>query len=193
MAKSPRRSRGTLSVIVLLLLGSAIIRIIAGADAVLAENNQKPPETMEMAEAEPEAPQVAELSGLLEALKKREERITRRERQVEKRMVALNIAEEKIITKLEQLKKAETELRSTIALASTAAEDDLARLTAVYENMKPKTASALFSEMDSDFAAGFLARMRPDSAAAVLAGMTPDKAYEISAILAGRNANVPKN
>jgi flagellar motility protein MotE (MotC chaperone) len=34
--------------------------------------------------------------------------------------------------------------------------------------------------------------MRPDAAAAVLAGMSPEKAYAVSAILAGRNAMVPK-
>ena len=79
-----------------------------------------------------------------------------------------------------------------MAYADTAAEGDLARLTAVYENMKPKDAAALFEEMDPDFAAGFLGRMRADSAAGIMAGLSPPVAYSVSVLLAGRNANVPK-
>ncbi|KIN65935.1 hypothetical protein Z945_982 [Sulfitobacter noctilucae] len=91
------------------------------------------------------------------------------------------------------LEEAEANLRRTLSLTDGAAEDDLARLTAVYENMKPKDAAALFATMEPDFAAGFLGRMRPDYAAAVMTGLPPDVAYSISVILAGRNANAPKS
>ncbi|MEP4475030.1 MAG: hypothetical protein ABJ024_08265, partial [Lentilitoribacter sp.] len=79
-----------------------------------------------------------------------------------------------------------------MALANTAAEDDLVRLTAVYENMKPKDASALFEQMEPGFAAGFLGRMRADAAAGILSGLSPQVAYSISVILAGRNADIPE-
>ena len=39
---------------------------------------------------------------------------------------------------IEALKLAEERLSATLARADTAAEDDVARLTTVYENMKPK-------------------------------------------------------
>jgi hypothetical protein len=35
--------------------------------------------------------------------------------------------------------------------------------------------------------------MQPAAAAAVLTGLKPEKAYEVSVLLAGRNALVPKN
>ena len=73
-----------------------------------------------------------------------------------------------------------------------AVENDLAALTSVYENMKPKEAAPLFEAMDPVFAAGFLARMRPEVAAGIMAKLSPDAAYSISVILAGRNANVPR-
>ena len=63
----------------------------------------------------------------------------------------------------------------------------------IHENMKPKDAAALFEEMAPEFAAGFLGRMRPDAAGAVMAGLDPKTAYTISVLLAGRNADVPKN
>ena len=87
--------------------------------------------------------------------------------------------------------EAETELEATLALADGAAESDLAKLTRMYEVMKPKEAAALFTEMDPIFAAGFLGRMQPERAAAVLAGMEPKAAYTLSLILAGRNGAVP--
>ena len=102
------------------------------------------------------------------------------------------IAETEIDRKMAALEEAEANLRATLALANGAAEEDLARLTDVYANMKPKQAAALFEEMDPNFAAGFLGRMRPDAAAAILAGLTPRAAYTISVVLAGRNADVPK-
>jgi flagellar motility protein MotE (MotC chaperone) len=190
--KKMRRPRGTLGVIVALLLGSVAIRIITGADAVLAENNTKL-EALNVQTESVEGPEDKDLEPMFLALKRREELVEKREMKIDQRMVALNIVDARITKKISDMRRIEKELRATIALANTAAEDDLARLTTVYESMKPKVASALFSEMDADFAAGFLARMRPDSAALVLAGMPPQKAYEISAILAGRNANVPKN
>ena len=91
------------------------------------------------------------------------------------------------------LEQIESDLRKTLALADGAAENDLARLTSVYENMKPKDAAALFETMEPDFAAGFLGRMRPDAAASVMTGLSPGAAYSISVILAGRNANAPKS
>jgi len=129
---------------------------------------------------------------MLTAFSEREERIASREVALKDRMHALQIADEAVTRKLTELSEAEEQLRATIALAETAAEDDLDRLTRVYENMKPKQAAALFEEMDPNFAAGFLARMRPESAAAVMAGLSPEAAHLFSVVLAGRNADVPR-
>ena len=133
-----------------------------------------------------------DLQAMLEAFQSREARIEEKEAAIRDRMHALRIADEQVTEKLAQLTKAETQLRETIALAETAAEDDLDRLTRVYETMKPKQAAALFEEMDPNFAAGFLGRMRPEAAAAIMAGLSPEAAHLYSVVLAGRNAGVPK-
>jgi flagellar motility protein MotE (MotC chaperone) len=131
------------------------------------------------------------IAELLRTLREREQRVEAAEDRVSQRARTFEVAEEEIGRQLLLLQETETALRATMALAETAAEDDVARLTAVYENMKPKDAVPLFEAMAPDFAAGFLGRMRPDAAAGVLAGLSPDAAYTISVILAGRNANVP--
>jgi len=194
--KQSAKGKGTVVVLVLLFMTSASLRIATSATEVMAEarTGLQAEETLpEMQDASKDAPTDEQLSALLTAFERREQEIRQKELDIEQRMMALSVADEKISIKLEELEKAERKLRDTLALASTAAEDDLARLTTVYENMKPKTAAALFEEMAPDFAAGFIARMRPDVSASIMAGMDPQAAYTISTILAGRNANIPKN
>jgi flagellar motility protein MotE (MotC chaperone) len=133
-----------------------------------------------------------DLAPVLAALQQREARLVSREAEIAERMQALALADREIAERLEALAAAEDSLRATIALADTAAEDDLGRLTAVYENMKPAEAAALFGEMEPVFAAGFMGRMRPEAAAGIMANLPPAQAYSISVVLAGRNANVPR-
>lgn len=186
----PRRAgRGTLTLVASMLFVSATIRVFLGAEAALAVENGVGEATladMEMA-CEPET----DISQLLVAFDDREVRLSERERQIEERFQALQVADREIADRLAELRAAEAALAETLSIADSAAETDLGILTAVYENMAPKEAAALFEEMTPDFAAGFLGRMRPDAAAEVMAGLEPRTAYSISVILAGRNADVP--
>ncbi|MFW2543204.1 MotE family protein [Primorskyibacter sp. 2E107] len=217
--KSRKPMRGALTAVGGLLIASAVLRTAIGASEAFArEGAANEPMTQTAATSHDAGDQMAALAPskpanavmdshtapmiqrvadedvmpLIEALNKREARVEQREEDIEVRMQALSLAEQEIDRKLAELQDAETKLRSTLALAQTAAEDDLTRLTEVYANMKPKQAAALFEEMDPEFAAGFLGRMRANSAAAIMAGLTPGAAYTISVVLAGRNANVPK-
>ena len=204
MSKRKRRGarvgRGSLSVIACLLLGSAILRITTGADEAWGkaeEHFQAQPGTLQTSLA-PEPVQTqeckteGELEAMLQAFSAREEQLDEREAKLEERMSTLAIADREITARLAELRQIEAELSRTLAVADQAAERDIGQLVAVYENMKPKDAAALFEEMDPNFAAGFLARMQPEAAAGVLAGLSPNAAYTISVVLAGRNAEVPK-
>ena len=151
--------------------------------------------------ARPSGEDAQGIEALIEALAEREAALDEREAALAERAAAeeRRLAEgqgEMAETRaelqgmLDELEAAEARLDAAIARASGAAEDDLARLTSVYESMKPKDAAALFETMESGFAAGFLGRMRPEAAAEVMAGMSPDRAYAVSAIIAGRNARL---
>lgn len=187
---------GAMTLIGGLLVLSALLRLPIGVGAAMALEKAKSDGHSEAAETT-EAPHKVGLSAediqpILDALKKREARVDERERALDIRAKALQMAEDEVNRNLAALEQAEERLRETLALAQTAAEDDLTRLTDVYASMKPKQAAALFEEMDPEFAAGFLGRMRPDAAGAIMAGLTPTAAYTISVTLAGRNAEVPK-
>lgn len=198
-----RSGRGSVALIAILLATSAILRLGSGTGVAFAQSADKPDidaktETLSVSlpasEGNPNTgTNRAEMSRLLVALQKRETQVKEREAQIEMRSKALAVVDEEIAKRLAALEQAEVNLRGTLSLADSAAENDLARLTSVYESMKPKDAAALFETMEPDFAAGFLGRMRPDAAASVLAGLTPATAYSISIILASRNANVPKS
>lgn len=193
-----RPRRGALALIAGLLMTSALLRVALHSDQVFALDSAAPAPAgaEETAMTGPDAAMTCEqppdVEAMLDAFEAREARLDQREAQVRDRMNALAIADEEIDKKLAQLETAEAALKATLALADSAAENDITQLTAVYENMKPKDAAALFEQMAPEFSAGFLARMRPDAAAQVMAGLSAERAYAISVILAGRNSSVPK-
>ncbi len=195
--KMEKARRGTLMLLALFLMGSAVVRIaLEAAPAIAREVAEiKAGENDEAAPSAPgraSVPDSAEMQAMLTAFKKREANLAEREAELEDRMRSLEIADEAIDKKLQDLQQAEQKLLATLALADGAAEQDVTKLTTVYEQMKPKDAAALFEEMDPTFAAGFLARMKPEAAAGVMAGLSPEAAYTISVVLAGRNGEVPK-
>ena len=128
---------------------------------------------------------------LLEAIRQRETQLAAEEKRLADRKQTLGVAEAKLAEQLAAFETAQKNLEKTLAMADQAAERDIARMTTVYENMKPADAAQIFETMDVGFAAGLLARMRPDVAAAVLTGMKPESAYAVTLTIASRNAEVP--
>lgn len=184
--------RSTLILIAGFFLASGLLRLGSGTGSAIAREVEALSHAEVKEEIEPQICESGEGIGeLLIAIKARETRVVAQEEKLTNRLQALNIAEVSMKKNLAALIEAEEKLKATMALANTASEDDLVRLTAVYENMKSKNAIPLFEEMDPQFSAGFLGRMRPETAAPIFAGLTPAKAYTISVILAGRNAEVP--
>lgn len=186
----PRRraGRGVLVILALLFACSGALRLGAGAGVAFAGKADAASDTTAAAPLNCPATPLA----LAEALTKRSDLVAAQEAALADRMAALALAESAVEARIEEMATVEAQLTQTLALADGAAEDDLVRLTAVYEAMKPKDASALFEAMAPEFAAGFLGRMRADAAAAVMTGLSPEAAYGISVLLAGRNALVPK-
>ena len=117
-----RLGRGTLAIIAVLLLGSALLRV--GLQATEAIAREASPEAL--AESLPmpaplAAPQQCvsdpDLVPLLEAMETREDRLRMREERMTMRMRALQVADARIQEKLAELRASEAALRATIALA----------------------------------------------------------------------------
>lgn len=183
-------NKGVLLIVTAFLVISGGLRIVLGSGPALAFAEEKMTALSEPAEQVDSAP-APDVGALLGALQEREARVQAREQAIADRLQALRVAEAQLSERLAELEAAETSLSDTLAMAETANDDDIMRLTAVYENMKPANAAGLFEQMAPEFAAGFLVRMRPEAAAGIFAGLEPTTAYSISAIIAGRNANAP--
>lgn len=186
--------RGALLILAAVFMMSAGARLMSGTGAAIARelSQSVTPDAMKADAEGGVCESDAETAMLMTSLRDREERISQDEKMLSLKMKALELARSEFTKNMAELQDAEERLASTMTVASSAARDDLDKLTTVYESMKPKDASALFEQMSPDFAAGFLGRMRSDAAAAVLAGLKPETAYTISVILAGRNANAPR-
>lgn len=187
-----RSSKGTLLILALLLAISGALRLGDGIGIAVARA-AAPVEEGQIDRPSPALDCPAPPVAVAEALSERESRVLAKETALEDRLAALALADQAIQMRLDKLAAAEAQLSETLARADGASEEDLTRLTEVYQTMKPKDAAALFATMAPEFAAGFLGRMRPEVSAAILSGMTPENAYTVSVILAGRNAKVPKN
>jgi flagellar motility protein MotE (MotC chaperone) len=189
----PRRKtgRGALLILALLMAVSGALRLGEGvglAMAGAASGEEKKREVV------PDGPLTCPLPplALSQALSAREAKVLAQEVALKDRLAALALADKAIEMRLAELGAAEAKLSETLARADGASEADLTKLTEVYQSMKPKDAAALFAAMAPEFASGFLGRMQPEISAVILSGMTPENAYAISVLLAGRNANVPK-
>ena len=185
-----RAPRPTLIILSCLLI-SAAIRLGTGGVALaeeLATHVEEP--SVATPPLTPPAPE-PEIGSLLESIRTRQEQLTQREIEIAERQHELNLVEQRIVQQLAALKQAEQKLADTLAIADSAAENDLKQLTEVYEKMKAKSAAEIFETMEVSFAAGFLSRMKPESAAGILSEMPPNAAYSISVVMAGKNANAP--
>lgn len=197
------RKFAVLPMVALALFGSVAARLASGTGSAIARevqaigphdnSGQGAQQGRQRGQGDANCAPDPEIGPILERLAARENNVTAAETRLAEKEKTLSAAESRVTKRLSELKAAEERLSATLAKTGTAAENDLTQLTAVYETMKPKDAVPLFEAMDPQFAAGFLGRMRPDAAAAVMSKMNPDLVYAISAILAGRNARVPKN
>jgi flagellar motility protein MotE (MotC chaperone) len=162
----------------------------AAASAHEAETNKAEHSTEKTETHAPTSRNAAQTDALLAAIRERSEALDARTVRVEDRIRVLEIIEKRVGERITELQKNKDALSSLVAFADEAAEQDIALLSKMYEQMKPKKAGEIFNKMDPTFAAGFLTEMNSESAALILTNMSTDKAYETSMIIASRNAAV---
>lgn len=176
---------GPIMVILVFFSLSAMLRIGSQGMAIAEEVAAIPEEALMVSEPTPD------VGYLLASIQERQDQLARREEELAQRLQLLNSVEARVAQQMIALEQAEQKLASTLAIADGATENDLARLTAVYEKMKPKNAAEIFQTMEMSFAAGFLSRMKPEAAAGIMSEMPADTAYSVSVFMAGRNATAP--
>ncbi|WP_306252763.1 MotE family protein [Parvularcula sp. IMCC14364] len=135
-------------------------------------------------------PDVCVSGPILESFKQQQANLQKREQAIADRERTLEAVEKRLNERLAVLDESNARLADKMEAMKRTANEDITHLTSMYENMKPAQASTIFDKMDPVFAAGFLREMRSEQAGLILANMRPEQAYEISIIIASKNADL---
>ena len=74
-----------------------------------------------------------------------------------------------------------------------AVSDDIDRLIAVYDQMKPAEAAAILTNLPPDFAAEILMRVEPETGARIIAAVDPGQAAILTTHMSARNVAPAKD
>ena len=127
-------------------------------------------------------------SALADALLLEQIRLDEKGLKIAKREKALTALEAKLDEQLASLNETKDVVQSQLDRIEQIASSDLEHLISMYETMKPKKAAEIFDSMAPGFAAGFLRDMNSANAGLIMSEMDAKKSYEISLVIANRNA-----
>ena len=74
-----------------------------------------------------------------------------------------------------------------------AVSDDIDRMIAVYDQMKPREAAAILSNLPPDFAAEILMRVEPETGARIIAAVDPGQAAILTTHMGARRVTPAKD
>ncbi|MBL26848.1 MAG: hypothetical protein CMM50_04755 [Rhodospirillaceae bacterium] len=128
----------------------------------------------------------AEIS-VLQDLKARREALDSRGKELELREQMIRAAEHTLESKIDEWKLLKTEVEGLLREYDTQQDEDLKRLAAYYERMKPKDAARIFNELEMKELLAIVERMKDSKASAVIAEMDTGKATSLTTELAARS------
>lgn len=124
---------------------------------------------------------------LLEDLRRRREELDERERQAALREQLLASTEQRIDSKIADLRKIEEHVEKLVAQHEQQQDARIANIVKVYETMKPKDAAPVFQRLALDIQTEVATRMKEAKMAALMAEMTPESAEILTTHLATRD------
>lgn len=134
---------------------------------------------------------IPEVVNLVEELRIREDRIAKALSELENQKAEITTARTALTAELRRLKAALTGANGSTSSRTSrqrAVDDDIMRLVAVYEAMKPKEAAAVLGSLPPDFSAELLMRVNPETGARIIAAIEPEKAAVLTTYMGARSA-----
>ncbi|MCA8933672.1 MAG: hypothetical protein KDA49_14445, partial [Rhodospirillaceae bacterium] len=98
----------------------------------------------------------------------------------------LEVAEQRIDEKIEELHQLRDELEGLLADLSGQQDEQMASLVRIYETMRPGDAATIFNGLDMPVLLDVLQQMSERRSAPILAAMEPERARQVTAELALR-------
>lgn len=130
---------------------------------------------------------VPEAIALAGELRDRALRIERYMAALDTRKADLAQAEATLRERLVQLRAARGDIRDRRDQTGQEVRDDISRLIALYDQMKPAEAAAILSNLPADFAAEILMRVQPANGARIIAAVAPQQAALLTAQMGARS------
>lgn len=130
---------------------------------------------------------VPEAVALASELRDRALRIERYMQVIDDKKAELAVAEATLRTRLGELKAQKSGIRSRSDQSTEAVRQDIDRLVAVYDQMKPAEAAAVLTNLPPDFAAEILMRVQPEAGARIIASVEPRQAALLTAQMGARS------
>ncbi|MFO7830739.1 MAG: hypothetical protein R6V18_02005 [Desulfuromonadaceae bacterium] len=117
---------------------------------------------------------------LLAEFKESRKQLNQREEKLQDRELELNILQDEVDKKLEQLEQLRLELEEMLAEKDALEQERVNQLSNMYNRMDSAQAAQIFLELETELVVGILGGMKARSAGAVLGNMEGEKAARIS-------------
>lgn len=158
----------------------------APADQAADAKKDEPTSLIEGMKVDPAESSRSELA-ILERLSERREELEERAKSIEMREALLNAAEKRLEKRVEELKALENSIKQATRKRKQEQEEDLGKLVAMYQAMKPKQAAQIFEVLETDVLLDIVKIMNPRKVAAIMGQMRADAAGALSLAIAKGN------
>ena len=142
-----------------------------------------PPSLIEGMRVDPTGYSRSELA-ILERLAKRREQLDEKEKSLGMREALLKAAEKRLQQRIDELKALEASIEEATQKRKKEQEEDLGKLVAMYQAMKPKQAAKIFEVLDTNTLLEIVKIMNPRKVAAIMGEMKADSAGVLSLAIA---------
>lgn len=135
-----------------------------------------------------EPPQQCETpEEVLQSLAKEREVVAEQKRRLEVKKAQIDLAQQTLEVEKEAMLELKGSIEDLLGKIEAQQTEDLKRLIAFYENMKPDEAATIMNDLDIEVVIMVLGTMKPRAAAPILARMSPIRARAVSKIILERS------
>ena len=152
-----------------------------------AISKEEPTGLVEGMKVDPSKSSRSELA-ILERLSERREQLEERAKSIEMREALLSAAEKRLEKRVSELKSLEESIKLATRKRKQEQEEDLGKLVAMYQSMKPKQAAKIFEVLETDVLLDVVKIMNPRKVAAIMGQMRADAAGSLSLAIAKGNS-----
>lgn len=170
------------------LLAGVVALVAAGQVVMLVGGFSRMQAMAETPELMVGCTDVPEAVALAETLKQRALRMERYMQDIARQKAEVATAQQQLTASLVELRNTRRQLKDRDRGVSRAKTEDIARIIALYDQMKPEQAAMVISNLPPEFAAQILVRVQPETGARIMASVEPGQAAVLTSYMGAQRA-----